>query len=215
MSCELNLKLNDYVRIRTAASNLERLIMEQVQVTFNVQDVEPGWTCVSFIKPPRLAKSRTHALVTFLESWRQNHPTRRVGKIEFVEDGDIVRCLNIFWSVFGQVETESMLDEFKVDEELENMYGLEYAEALMHDALAVAANNARGMGKILMISKRLIAIIILRHRRIAFLTTYDKFISVMDEDFVSRFAKSFEHWRRQETNDYLCIGLPEDFEWNI
>ena len=117
--------------------------------------------------------------------------------------------------MFGQAETESMLDEFKVDEELENMYGLEYAEALMHDALDVVANNARGFDKILMISKRQIAIIILRQKRIAYLTTYEKFISVMDEEFLRRFVESFEQWRRKETNDYLCTSLPEDFEWNI
>ena len=95
------------------------------------------------------------------------------------------------------------------------MYGLEYAEALMHDALAVSAVHAIGVDKLLMISKRLIAIIILRQDRLAFVTTHEKFLSVMDEDYVDKIAETFERWRQQASNDYFCTTLPVDLEWTI
>ncbi len=189
--------------------------MDQGTITFHIQDMELGWTCVSFAKPPRVAKSRTHALIQFLESWRQNHPTRRIEKIEFVEDSQMVRGINIFWSVFEHLRTESMIDEFTVDEDVEKMYGLEYAEALMQDALAASANNAIGVDKSLMVSKRLIAIVILRPERMAFLTSFHKLISTMDEDFAAKIAKDFERWKTQETNDYFCTTLPAEFKWKM
>ena len=69
--------------------------------------------------------------------------------------------------------------------------------------------------KILMISKRLIAIIILRKERLAFITTHEKFLSVMDKDFVDQTAEGFERWKQKASNDYFCTTLPADFEWKI
>ncbi len=189
--------------------------MDPNEIEFNIHDIEPGWTCITFNKPPKLAKSRTHALLQFLETWRERHPARRIEKIEFVQDGALVRGLNLFWSAFTHAEVKTGVDEFKVDDEVESMYGLEYAEALMHDALAASAVHAIGVDKILMISKRLIAIIILRKERLAFITTHEKFLSVMNKDYVRQTTEGFEHWKQQASNGYFCATLPFDFEWKI
>lgn len=98
---------------------------------------------------------------------------------------------------------------------MKGMYGAEYAEALIHDAFSVSATNSRGFDKLLMISKRLIAIVILRNERTAFITTYEKILSLLDKDFVQQIAGDFERWGQQASNDYFCAALPANFEWTM
>lgn len=185
--------------------------MESSSVTYVFQEIEPGWSCIHFSHPPKVQKSRFHALMQSLESWRQNFPMRRIERIQVVKSDAIVRGLNILWSAFEHFKEQSRIAHFHIDEELRNLYGHEYNEALMQDALGFAADNPLPGANVVLISRRRVAIVIVRQNQQAYLMTFARLLAALETDFARQIASQFDEWAIPDAQGYFCSVLPDEY----
>ena len=183
--------------------------MEPTGVSTHFHDVEPGWTCVYFESAPRHKRSRYHALLRALEGWRERNPTRRIERIQFVKNQGVVRGLNILWSLFEHLVEQSSIAHFQIDEEVRDLYGHEYNEALMRDATAFALDVALPAENIALVSRRKIAIVITRHDRQAYVMTLDKLVATLEPHFARSFLKEFDRWSLHNEKGFFSAMLPD------
>ena len=186
--------------------------MEPSEVKTSFQDIETGWSCIFFASPPKLAKSRFHALLQALETWRISHPMRRVESIQVVKSGRKVRGLNVMWSMFEHLQKQSRILHFQIDEELRDLYGHEYVEALMSDAVGFAADNPTPSENLVMVSRRKVAIVINRRDGQSYLMTFDKFLKSIDLSLAADIGSQFDAWCAQNEQGYFCAVLPDDLQ---
>jgi hypothetical protein len=182
------------------------------EVAASFQDFEDGWSCIFFQNPPRLAKSRLHSLLSFLENWRHNHPMRRIEQLQVVQDKELVRGLNIFWSTFEHLVESSRIEHFTIDEEVRNLYGHEYCEALMQDVSNVAADNASPESDVAIVSRRMIVTILLRNSKRAIMCTYDRLARSLPKDVIESVQPELTQWLQTEGQGYFCFNVPTDLE---
>ena len=186
-------------------------VMESSSVTYVFQEIEPGWSCIHFSDPPKVQKSRFHALMQSLESWRQNFPMRRIERIQVVKSDGIVRGLNILWSAFEHFKEQSTIAHFHIDEELRTLYGHEYNEALMQDALGFAADNPLPGANVVLVSRRRVAIVIVRQKQQAYLMTFARLLATLQVDFAMQIGSQFDAWAIPEAQGYFCSVLPDEY----
>ena len=185
--------------------------MDPSSVTTSFQDIEAGWSCINFSQPPRLKKSRLHSLLQSLERWRQNHPMRRIERIQVVKDDGIIRGLNIMWSIFEHLQEQSKIAHFNIDEEVCDLYGHEYNEALVEDAIGFASENPTPGMNVVLVSRRKIAIVIIRQDGQAYVMTFGKFLATLESDVASDISTKFDEWGAQNDQGYFCTLLPEEY----
>ena len=183
--------------------------MDSSSVTTSFQDIEPGWSCINFTQPPRLKKSRLHSLLQSLESWRQSHPMRRIERIQVLKDNGTVRGLNVMWSIFEHLQDQSKIAHFNIDEEVRDLYGHEYNEALMEDAIGFASENPTPGMKVVLVSRRKIAIVIIRQDGQAYVMTFAKFLATLEGSVANDISFKFDEWGAQNDQGYFCTLLPE------
>lgn len=181
-------------------------------VAAEFQDMEPGWSCIYFSRPPKREESRLHSLLCFLEKWRAEHPTRRIVQLQIVEDRQQARALNIFWTTFEHLDVENRIEHFTIDTQVKDLYGQEYCEALMHDAAAFAADNHLPDTNVLMVSKRRIAIVIIRATSQALLCLVDSLITRLRPELSTQLALELPQWMASNRQGYYCMSLPNDFQ---
>jgi len=187
-------------------------VMDSSSVTTVFQDIEPGWSCLHFSHPPKLQKSRLHALMHALENWRKNFPVRRIERIQVVKAGGIVRGLNVLWSMFESESGQSTIAHFQIDEELRDLYGHEYNEALMHDALGFAAKNSTSAANVVLVSRRRVAIVIVQQTQHAYLMTFAKLLAALDVQFAEQLVSQFDAWATPEAQGYFYSVLPDAYD---
>jgi hypothetical protein len=185
------------------------------EVSANFQDIEPGWSCIYFTHPPRLANSRLHSLLQFLEKWRQANPMRRIVHFQVIRDKKIVRGLNVFWSTFEHLRDKSKIAHFTIHEEVRDLYGHEYCEALMQDALHFAEDNPLPESNVVLISRRKIAIVIFRTSGQSLVCTLDRLLPVLPVQFSEGLRAEFARWIQTEERGYFCSTLPSGFELEL
>ncbi len=185
--------------------------MDPSSVTSVFQDIEPGWSCIYFSQPPKVRKSRFHVLMQSLESWRENFPSRQIDRIQIVKAGGIVRGLNVLWSIIEGESGQSQIAHFQIDEELRNLYGHEYNEALMHDALGFAAENPTAAANVVLVSRRRVAIVIAQQNQQAYLMTLAKLLSGLDVKFAEQLVSQFDAWATPEAQGYFYSVLPDTY----
>jgi hypothetical protein len=180
-------------------------------VTTNFHDFEPGWTCIFFETPPRLKKSRAHVLLQSLETWRQHYPMRRIESIQFVKHKQLVRGLNILWTPFEHLQEQSKIVHFNIHQDVRDLYGHEYNEALMADAIQFANDNPAPTANVVLVSRRRIAIVITRHDQHAYVLTFDQFLSTFPEDHRPKVIGDFDAWIATNEQGYFCAILPDEY----
>lgn len=185
--------------------------MDPSSVTTSFQDIEAGWSCINFSQPPRLKKSRLHSLLQSLERWRQNHPMRRIERIQVVKYDGTVRGLNVMWSIFEHLQEQSKIEHFNIDEEVRDLYGHEYNEALMEDAIGFASENPSPGMNVVMISRRKIAIVIVPHNGQAYVMTFTKFLTTLESNSAKDISSQFDEWTTGNEQGYFCAVLPDDY----
>ena len=186
--------------------------MESTDVTYVFQDIEPGWSSIHFSQPPRMQSSRLHALMQSREFWRQEHPVRRIERIQVVKAGGIVRGLNVLWSIFEHLKNQSAIRHFTIDPELRDLYGHEYNEALMHDAMGFPIDHSISGRNVVLVSRRRVAIIIIQKDHQAWLMTFAKFLNTLDISLATQLSQQFDAWATQETQGYYCSVLPDAYQ---
>ncbi len=182
------------------------------EVEANFQDVEDGWSSIFFKHPPRLSKSRLHSLLSFLEKWRKTHPMRRIEQLQVIQDKELVRGLNIFWSTFEHLVETSRIEHFTIDEEVRDMYGHEYCEALMQDVSNFAADNAVPETDVAIVSRRMIATILLRNSKRAIMCTFDRLTRSLPADVIASVQPELTQWLQTEGQGYFCFNVPTNLE---
>ena len=180
-------------------------------VKVNFWDIEPGWSCIYFTRPPRLKKSRLHSLFTFLEDWRRQHPMRRIERVQVAKDRRLVRGLNVYWSIFEHLQERLQIKQFQIDEEIRELYGHEYAEALMQDAAAFASRPGAPSGNIVLVSRRRVAVVLVRNSAQAYVTRLEKFQTMIAPDMAEDILKNFKIWLSLDEPGYFCAILPGNF----
>ena len=186
-------------------------VMDSSSVTSVFQDIEPGWSCIYFSHPPKVRKSRFHVLMQSLESWRENFPMRRIERIQVVKAGGIVRGLTVLWSILDGHSDQSQIAHFQIDEELRDLYGHEYNEALMHDALGFAAENPTAAANVVLVSRRRVAIVIVKQTQQAYLMTFAKLLAAFDGKFAEQLASQFDAWATPDAQGYFFSVLPDSY----
>lgn len=185
--------------------------MDSSSVTSVFQDIEPGWSCIFFSHPPKVRKSRFHVLMQSLESWRENFPMRQIDRVQVVKAGGIVRGLTVLWSIIEGIADRSQIAHFQIDEELRDLYGHEYNEALMHDALGFAAENPAAATNVALVSRRRVAIVIVQQTQQAYLMTFAKLLAMLDVQFAEQLTSQFDVWTTPDAQGYFYSVLPDEF----
>lgn len=185
--------------------------MDPSSVTSVFQDIEPGWSCIYFSHPPKVRKSRFHVLMQSLESWRENFPMRQIERIQVVKADGIVRGLTVLWSIIEGYSDQSQIAHFQIDEELRDLYGHEYNEALMHDALGFAAENPASAANVVLVSRRRVAIVIVQQTHQAYLMTFAKLLAAFDVQFAEQLALQFDAWATPDSQGYFYSVLPDNY----
>ena len=186
-------------------------VMDSSSVTSVFQDIEPGWSCIYFSHPPKVRKTRFHVLMQSLESWRENFPMRQIDRIQVVKAGGIVRGLTVLWSIMEGYSDQSQIAHFQIDEELRDLYGHEYNEALMHDALGFAAENLPAAANVVLVSRRRVAIVIAQQTQQAYLMTFAKLLAALDVQFAEQLLSQFDAWATPDAQGYFFSALPDAY----
>ena len=104
-----------------------------------------------------------------------------------------------------------MITHFNIDEEVRDLYGHEYAEALMHDAVGFAAENQSPDKTVALVSRRRVVIVIVRPGGQAFVTTWQKFLNSIENSLVHEISGQFEDWQLVNEQGFFCIVLPGEY----
>ena len=118
-------------------------VMESSSVTYVFQEIEPGWSCIHFSDPPKVQKSRFHAL--------------------------------------------------------------------MQDALGFAADNPLPGTNVVLVSRRRVAIVIVRQKQQAYLMTFARLLATLQVDFAMQIGSQFDAWAIPEAQGYFCSVLPDEY----
>jgi hypothetical protein len=190
--------------------------MDTPTVSCNIQEIEPGWTCIFFTHPPRLKRSRLHSLLNFVEKWKKVNPTHRIERIQVVRDGKKVRGINLFWTLFEHLLKQPEF-HFTLDPEVRNLYGHEYIEAIMQNAQNFLAEKHMPGANVLLVSRRHIATIMLPESGRGFVTTFQKFFDSISTlpDFAKLVERDFTRWLNSDEHGYFCVRLLDDFDFSM
>jgi hypothetical protein len=188
--------------------------MSQPMVSCNIQEIEPGWTCIYFTQPPRLKRSRLHTLLNFVEKWKHDNPAYRIEQIQVVRDGKQVRGINLFWTLFEHL-LEQPEFQFTLDPEVRSLYGHEYIEAIMQNAQNFLAEKHLPGANVLLVSRRHIASILLQRSSRGFVTTFQKFFDSLSTspEIASVIEVDFARWLNSDEQGCFCVRLPEEFDF--
>ncbi len=136
---------------------------------------------------------------------------RQIDRIQVVKGGGIVRGLTVLWSIIEGYSDQSQIAHFQIDEELRDLYGHEYNEALMHDALGFAAENLPAAANVVLVSRRRVAIVIVQQTQRAYLMTFAKLLAALDVQFAEQLVSQFDAWATPDAQGYFHSVLPDAY----
>ena len=136
---------------------------------------------------------------------------RQIDRIQVVKAGGIVRGLTVLWSITEGYSDQSQIAHFQIDEELRDLYGHEYNEALMHDALGFAAENLPAAANVVLVSRRRVAIVIAQQTQQAYLMTFAKLLAALDVQFAEQLVSQFDAWATPDAQGYFFSALPDAY----
>jgi hypothetical protein len=175
-------------------------------MTITVQEVEPGWTLLSFQKPPRLAKTRFHALLQFVEGWRTSNPTRRIEAVVPCEHNSLVRGVNIYWSIFEHLVPALSNYKFVVDPDIRDRYGHEYCEAIVSEASGFLASFATMKRNAVLVSKRRVAAVFARDKNEVEVVWFEQFLQSIDSVLATEISQQFDDWLEANKESHGYYG---------
>ncbi len=136
---------------------------------------------------------------------------RRIEQVQVVENNGIVRGLIVLWSIFEHLQEQSKIEHFSIDQEVRDLYGSEYCEALMEDALGFASENPIPGVNALLVSRRMVAIVMVRRSAQARVTTFEKFLASIENGLAEELRTKFDEWQSHNDQGYFCAVLPDDY----
>ncbi len=137
---------------------------------------------------------------------------RQIERIQVVKAAGIVRGLTVLWSIIEGYSDQSQIAHFQIDEELRDLYGHEYNEALMHDALGFAAENPTAAANVVLVSRRRVAIVIVQQTQQAYLMTFAKLLAALNGQLAEQLASQFDAWATPDAHGYFYSVLPDAFQ---
>ena len=185
---------------------------EAQTVTIAIHEIEPGFTMFFFNVPPKVNPSRLHCLLNTFTEWRSNHPQYRVQNLEVVKDQELVRGLNVFWSLAENAKTSHDFN-FHARKEVTELYGQEYIEALMEDAAKFMVAIKQPHKICALLSRREIVIVVYKAKSEGFIFGYQEFLSSLPTPALKNLTTAtFAEFKQGNAQGYHVIPLPDSYE---
>lgn len=179
-------------------------------VDFSVLEIEQGFTVLCFRTPPEPAKMRLHCLLDLLQQWRIQYPARVVSGIQVINDGDIVRSINVSWSLL-EIPSSQRDFAFNVMQNVIDKYGSEYLEALTDDASDFLIHDKHPVEVAALVSKREIVMVVYKSLKQGYVIAYEDFLKLLSASMVASVEASFHKFKMEEDSGYHVVPLPPDF----
>jgi hypothetical protein len=143
-----------------------------------------------------------------LEEWRKSNPGERIDDLTIIRERSLVIRLEVEHS---PIISDEPLLSFDLVEPIVKKYGMEYMEALMHDAAGYYLSRQVKSPVIAMLSRRQIAIVVYQSKSRGYILDMELFLTTLDPDMATLVREGFEAWASGDEQGYLVHKLPNDY----
>jgi hypothetical protein len=173
---------------------------------YNTIEVCEGHTIIASKNNPDLPLFGMGFLLDAIQFWRDQNKTRIIHDVQFVKSDGVTRSVSIFWK-----ELELPNIEFKIDNEVLDRYGIEYAEALAKDVSDFLEHDKHQDNVVAVVSKREVAVILNRRLRKSSVMLWRQLLRLLPPSQVDDIQRRYEQFQRDSDHGYFCLPLPDDF----
>ena len=157
---------------------------------------------------------RLHCFLDLLQQWRIQYPARVISDIQIIKDKDIVRSINISWSLFEKLSSKREF-AFNVIQNVIDKYGSKYLEALTDDASDFLIHDKHPIEGAALLSKREVVMVVKKSLKPCYIITYEDLLTLLPASKVAVVEASFHKFKMEEDSGYHVVPLPPDFAIEI
>ncbi len=176
------------------------------QYQYDTIEVCEGHTIIASKDNPDLPLFGMGFLLDAIQFWRDKYQTRIIHDVQFTKSDGVTRSVSIFWK-----ELELPNIEFKIDNEVLDRYGIEYAEALAKDVTDFLEHDKHLDNVVAVVSKREVAVVLNRRLRKSSVMLWRQLLQLLPPSQIDEIQLRYAQFQKDSDHGYYCLPFSDDF----